>query len=106
MYFYRASGVGEPELYLFHEGNVYLNSRITGAEIAKDVPCLLDLDVGHNIPNSMLHSTRFLLQAASPNPANTEWTKQRALYVKFVLNPPKKAEIAEASVFYSLFLHL
>ena len=70
------------------------------------MPCLLDIDTTHTVPASLTDSNLFILQAASPDPVNTKWTKQRTGTVTFVLNPPDEDEIIKASVFYSLFLHL
>jgi hypothetical protein len=95
-------------LYLFDKKTIYFTSPVAmiGYEQYRDVPCLLDMDLTGNqaIPSRLINSGLFLLQATSPNPKNTEWTKQRDA-VTFVLNPPGEHEIINVSVFCSLYLH-
>ena len=76
---------GENEIY--YTGNA---SAVILSLKYWDAICFIDSDAGHVPPAPMLTSNRhlFILQAASPSPKHIEWTKQRALVVKFVLNPP------------------
>ena len=94
-------------LYLFEDGGAIF--RMTDIHDIKfnefqDVACLLDIEPSQDDLSPLFESNLFLLQATSPNPRNTEWTKQRYDTVTFVLNPSDIEEIIEASVFYSLFI--
>lgn len=72
-----------------------------------DAICLIDSDADSTPPAPMLTSepNLFIVQAASPNPKHTQWTKQRPDIVQFILNPPSLPEVIKASVSYSLFLY-
>ena len=70
-----------------------------------DAPCLFDTLQGVPPPGVLVMNTSlFTIQAASPNPAHTEWQKARTGIFEFVLNPPDEVEITQASVLFSLTL--
>ena len=99
----------QDRLYFFLENDTILFTSPDNIEYQQylDIPCLLDMDLRTTIvqPLQLIMSGVFLLQATSPNPKNTRWTKQRMGAVTFVLNPPNEEEIIKASVYYYLFLH-
>ena len=97
-------------LYLFHHSAIYhMNTKFSTPgsfhDPYLDALCLVDTLEGHPPPNFLVMNTRlFIIQAASPNPAHTEWRMARVGIFVLVLNPPDEGEMTEASVLFSLTL--
>lgn len=97
------------DLFLFAGQNtIYYSNDLSKIDIEpwfEDAVCLINSDGADTPPPRLVENpSLFILQAASPNPIHTAWTKRRCVR-HFILNPPGEREIVKAFVFHSLLLH-
>ena len=108
-YLVRELARGQPTMYFF-KGYLYIFTQdgphrinVNQApefEIAwKFATCLVDADVTHAPPDSLMtHAPLFIVAASSPTSPHRRWVKWRADSWEFALTPPTPNELVQALV--------